>query len=149
MAWHPNGKQLFVSFGGGLHAVNAANGQAKRVPFRAPVRRQLTETLRFPTTVPEKAARTRSHRWASRTASAVLHETLGDIWLGEGDQARNLTNSEAHETSPVWDPTTATVYYASWTDAEHGSVYALRTRSGEREQLTNIVLAIRKPRDLE
>ena len=34
----------------------------------------------------------------------MLHETLGDIWLGEGDQARNLTNSDAHETSPVWDP---------------------------------------------
>lgn len=138
MAWHPDGKQIFVSFAGGLHAVNAASGNATRIAFRAPVRRQLTETLRFSTTVPETTARTRSHRWASRTASAVLHETLGDIWLGDGDQARNLTSSEAHETSPVWDPATETVYYASWSDADHGSVYALRTRSGERERLTAI-----------
>jgi Tol biopolymer transport system component len=138
MAWHPDGKQLFVSFGGGIHAVNTTTGQSTRLAFRAPVRRELTETLRFPTTVREKASRTRAHRWASRTASGVLHEALGDLWLGDGDRARNLTNSEAHETSPVWDPATQTVYYASWTDDEHGSVYALRTASGERERLTSI-----------
>ena len=138
MAWHPDSKQVFVSFGGGIHGVNAATGQATRVPVRAPVRRELTETLRYPTTLPDKVSRTRSHRWASRTPSGVLHEALGDLWLGDGAGARNLTNSEAHETSPVWDPTTETVYYASWADDEHGSVYALRSRSGERERLTTI-----------
>jgi Tol biopolymer transport system component len=138
MAWHPDGRQIFVSFAGGIHAVNTASGQATRIAFRAPVRRELTETLRFPTAVPEKAARTRSHRWASRTASGVLHEALGDLWLGDGDRARNLTSSDAHETSPVWDPATSTVYYASWTDDEHGAVYALRTQSGEREKLSTI-----------
>lgn len=138
MAWHPDGKQIVVAFGGGLHAVNTANGQTKRLSFRAPVRRELTETLRFPTELPEKTSRTRAHRWAIRTTSGVLHETLGDLWLGEGDRARNLTSSDAHETSPVWDPATETVYYASWTDDAHGAVYALRIHGGEPERLTTL-----------
>jgi hypothetical protein len=127
-----------VSFAGGIHAVNTESGHATRIPFRAPVRRELTQTLRFPTAISENTSRTRAHRWASRTTAGVLHETLGDVWLGEGDRARNLTSSDAHETSPIWDPATETVYYASWNDDEHGAVYALRTRSGERERLTRI-----------
>jgi Tol biopolymer transport system component len=138
MAWHPDGKRLFVSFGGGIHAVNTGSGGSTRVPFSAPVRRELTETLRFPTSIPEKAFRTRAHRWASRTDGGVLHEALGDVWLGEGGKARNLTSSDAHETSPIWEASTGTVYFASWSDEEHGAVYALRTRSGERERLTQI-----------
>lgn len=138
MAWHPEGKLIFMWFGGGIHAVDTQSGQARRIPFRAPVHRELTETLRFPTDVPERVSRTRAHRWASRTPAGVLHESLGDLWLGEGDQARNLTNSGAHETSPIYDSATATVYFATWTDEEHGAVYALRSKSGERERLTAI-----------
>ena len=138
MAWHPDGQQIFVWFGGGIHAVDLQGGQPRRIPFRAPVRRELTETLRFPTDVPDGTF-VLGHT-AGRVAHQpeYLHEALGDLWLGEGDAARNLTSSTDHETSPVYDPETATVYYASWTDADHGAVYALRTKTGERERLTQI-----------
>ena len=71
MAWHPDGQQIFVWFGGGIHAVDLQGGQPRRIPFRAPVRRELTETLRFPTDVPDGTFRTRAHRWASRTPAGV------------------------------------------------------------------------------
>lgn len=139
MAWHPDGRRIFVWFDGGIHAVDTATGEARRIAFRAPVRRELTQTLRHRTEIPERTARTRMHRWGSRTQDGIIYEALGDIWLRNGPRVQNLTGSDAHETSPVWDPARRTLYYASWTDDEHGAVYALRPGEGGRpEKLTTV-----------
>ena len=42
MAWHPSGQEIVVFYGGHLHAVNATTGAARDIPFRAPVRRELS-----------------------------------------------------------------------------------------------------------
>ncbi|NIQ55784.1 MAG: hypothetical protein GWN85_20615, partial [Gemmatimonadetes bacterium] len=53
----------------------------------------------------------------------MLFEALGDIHIRSDGGVRNLTNSPEHETSPVYDPATRTLYYASWSDDELGAVY--------------------------
>lgn len=138
MTWHPSGNQIVVAFGGAIQAVDVASGTARRIPFRAPVKRELTQTLRHQHDIPEQTARTRSHRWGSRTPDGVLHETLGDIWLTSASGSRNLTSSDSHETSPVWDAASRTLYFASWTDDAFGGVFALRQGARAPEKLTSV-----------
>jgi Tol biopolymer transport system component len=125
MAWHPAGRELVVFWGGHLHAVNVATGADRDIPFRAPVRRELSQTIRFPVTQPVSGkATTRSHRWGLRTDRGVVYEALGDLWLKDGAASTNLTKSPAIETSPAYDPATRTLYYATWTDDSLGAVWA-------------------------
>ncbi len=121
--WHPDGTRLYLTIGGGIHAVDVSSGAVREVPFSAPVDREIDETIRFPFEFPEGETRAWSYRFAHRTPAGVVFEALGDIWLAEGDVIRNLTQSSAHETSPVVDADGGWVYYASWTDADLGAVH--------------------------
>jgi len=137
LAWHPDGRRIVLGYQGGIHSVDVESGESRPIEFRAPVRREMSETIRFATTLPEDRAQTRNHRWAHRTPQGIVFETLGDLWLHGDDGPRRLTDSEALETSPVIDPGTGTVYYASWTDRELGAVYRLPP-GGTARSLTNI-----------
>ena len=122
MAWHPDGTELFLAYGGKIRAVDTSTGDVREIPFRAPVDRELDETIRFPFTFPEGEARAQAYRWAHRTEAGIVFEALGDIWLKEGDEVRNLTNSPTHETSPVVDSRRGLVHYATWSDESWGRV---------------------------
>jgi len=130
MAWHPDGTEIFLAVGGRIRAVSVASGAMRDVPFRAPVDRQLDSTIRFPVSFSEGETRAASYRWAHRTSAGVVFESLGDIWMKQGDDLRNLTNSSSHETSPVVDDARGVVYYASWTDDEMGKLYRRPLRGG-------------------
>ena len=125
VAWHPAGRELVVFRGGALQAVDVASGATRNIPFQAPVRRELSQTIRFPVPVPASGrTTTRSHRFGLRTDRGVVYEALGDLWLKNGAQSTNLTRSAAMESSPAYDPATRTLYYASWTDDSLGAVWA-------------------------
>ena len=122
--WHPDGTHLYLTRDGGIHAVDISSGEITEVPFSALVDREIDETIRFPFEFPEGETRAWSYRFAHRTAADVVFEALGDIWLAEGDGGvRNLTQSAAHETSPVIDADGGWLYYATWTDADLGAVH--------------------------
>lgn len=126
MAWGPGGRELWLAVGGEIRAVEVATGATREVPFEAPVRREVNETIRFRADIPTDSARTRLHRWAQRTEDGVLSEALGDLWLRtENGPSRNLTDSPEHETSPLYDPRTRTLYYAAWSDDALGELRAL------------------------
>ncbi len=124
LAWTPDSREMVVFFGGKLHAVTASSGAVRDIPFRAPVNRVLAETIRFPVPLAEGQARSKAHRWGQRTDQGVLYEALGDIYLANGADRVNLTATRAFESSPVYDPATRTVYYASWSDDSLGAVWS-------------------------
>ncbi len=130
LAWYEDGSGVVLGFEGGLASVDVVTGTVWRIPFNAPVRREMSETIRFATELPEERARTRTHRWGRRVAEGVISEALGDLWLHDGTGARNLTRSDAHETSPVVDPASGAVYFASWTDEALGSVRRMDLAGG-------------------
>jgi len=125
LAWHPAGRELVVFYGGTLHAVDVGSGATRDISFRAPVRRELAQTIRFPVPVPAAGKTTsRSHRFGLRTERGVVYEALGDLWLRDGGSTTNLTRSPAMETSPAYDPATRTLYYAAWSDDSLGAVWS-------------------------
>jgi len=139
IAWHPDGQRLYLNTGGRIVAVDVTTGVRTIVPFRAAVDRQASTTLRFTSKEPDRTAKTRTHRWGTRTPQGILFEALGDLWLQDGKgAARNLTRSPAHETSPAFDPQSGALYYASWSDDSLGGVYRMAKPGGPAERLTAV-----------
>lgn len=125
ISWHPDGDELFLSFGGKIHAVDVATGVSRNIPFTAPVVRNIDETLRVKLDVPSGRTQTRSHRFGVATSSGIIFEALGDLHRYHDGASTNLTASSDHETSPVVHEATNKLYYAGWNDDEMGAVYAL------------------------
>ena len=137
MAWHPNGREVFVAYGGTIHAIDVDSGTDRALEIRVPVERALNRTIRFQIPIPDDETTTRLHRWGSRTDRGVLFEVLGDLWLFDGGKSRRITDTPAHETSPVYDPATRRIYYASWTDNELGSVGSIGLDGSTPKKLTS------------
>ncbi|MEO8448441.1 MAG: amidohydrolase family protein [Gemmatimonadota bacterium] len=139
LAWHPDGNRIFMVVGGHLTSIDVATGKSNRIPFHAPVERQMSQTIRFKTEEAQGRATTRAHRWGSRTPQGILFEALGDLWLEDAAGARrNLTRSDANETSPIYDPKTGALYYASWTDDSLGAVYRSASPGATGQRLTSV-----------
>ncbi|MCG8608589.1 hypothetical protein MJD09_26835, partial [bacterium] len=135
MSWHPDGQRIFISYGGGIHAVDVATGDAKKIPFKAPVDREMQKTMRFNLEVPDDKAVTRSHRWGVRTPAGILFEAMGDLYLKSGGRPKNLTNSPDYETTPVFDSRSNTIYFASWNDDDLGAIYSMNLNGQGRTRL--------------
>lgn len=135
-SWHPDNKHLYFSHKGKIKSVNIDSGEMQEIPFEAQVKREIDETVRFKVDVPEGTQDTRIHRWAHRTEAGVLYETLGDIYLHDGKQKRNLTSSPGLETSPVYNPHDKYIYYAHWTDKDLGGVYKKRLNRGNPQKIS-------------
>ncbi|MHB1330006.1 MAG: hypothetical protein ACYC2K_17545, partial [Gemmatimonadales bacterium] len=139
LAWHPDGRRLLVNTGGQIVSIDVATGARTPIPFRASIDRQASETIRFASREPDSKAKTRTHRWGTRVPQGILFEALGDLWLRDAKGAsRNLTRSAAHETSPVFDPQSGALYYATWSDDSLGAVHRMATLGGPSERLTTI-----------
>ena len=135
ISWMPNGSEVILSFGGKIHAINVKTKADRVIEFTAPVDRELKETIRFQVEIPADKTKTRSHRWGSKVGNSVLHEVMGDLYLKSGSKNENLTNSAAFETNPVYHAASKKIYYASWNDAERGSIYKMDADGDDKERL--------------
>ena len=139
MSFTPDGSEIVLARDGGLLAVHTRTGAVRDIPFAAPVQRQLSQRLAFPVPVPANGtARTRSHRFGIAVEGGVVYEALGDLHLMAGTQRTNLTNSAAHEASPVYDPASRTLYYATWDDDSLGAVWSRPLAGGAPQRLTRV-----------
>ncbi|MBK8247697.1 MAG: PD40 domain-containing protein [Gemmatimonadetes bacterium] len=139
MSFTPDGSEIVLARDGKLIAVHTQRGAVREIPFTAPVQRQLAQRLAFPVAVPaEGTTRTRSHRFGIAVDGGVVYEALGDLHLMAGTQRTNLTNSAAHESSPVFDPGSRTLYYATWDDDSLGAVWSRPLGGGTPQRLTTV-----------
>ena len=137
IAWHPNGREVFISYGGKIHAINVRTKADRVIEFTAPVERELKPTIRFKVDVPVGSSTTRSHRWPQKAGRRLVYETLGDIWIRQGSNTTNLTKSVAHETNPVYNARSNSIYYASWTDRGRGGIYRMATTGARKVKLVS------------
>ena len=139
LAWHPDGSEILISFGGRIHAVDVKTGETRNIPFQTKHSRPITQTARFAVEVPRERARTLSHRWSQPLDGGVLFEALGDLHrLEAGGDRVNLTSSADHETNPVLDALGKRVFFATWNDADKGAVAVIDLASGARRTLTDV-----------
>lgn len=137
ISWHPDNEHIYFAHEGKIKFVHKSGGELREVPFEAEINREIDETVRFKSPVPEGKQGTRIHRWAYKTEAGILYEALGDLYLHDGNTIRNLTESEGLETSPVYNNSDRSVYYAYWTDANMADIYRLSLRNGRTEKITS------------
>jgi len=136
-SWHPDNERIFFSHKGKIKSADITSGVMKKIPFEAPVYREIDSTVRFKVDVPDGTQNTRIHRWAHRTEAGILYETLGDIYLHGSDTKRNLTESPGVETSPAYNAKDNSIYYAHWTDEELGAVYKKGLDRGNPQKISS------------
>jgi Tol biopolymer transport system component/imidazolonepropionase-like amidohydrolase len=80
-AWTPDGTAVVVSFGGKVHRVAVATGEASEIPFAADVEQVVEQALRFSYRIPD-ALDVKSVRWPviSPDGNTLVFEALGAVW---------------------------------------------------------------------
>jgi len=148
-AFTPDGKEVVVAYGGKIHRVSVATGDARDVPFTAQVSRDLGPALSFPARVEEGPVRARLIQAPAQSPdgkrlafSALTHLYVMDIPLGK---PARLTSMEAREFQPVWSPDGEWLAYVSWSD-QGGHIWKVRADGKEEPQrLTRLPAYYRDP----
>ena len=131
--------ELVLSHRGGIYRIDVNDGTLNQIPFKATISREINRSVRFDNTVAQGQQRTRIQRFAQITDRGVVSEALGDLYLTEADgDVKNLTNSAALESNPVYDANCGMLYYVTWTDRDGGAIVKRRLRGGSVQTLTDV-----------
>jgi Tol biopolymer transport system component/imidazolonepropionase-like amidohydrolase len=131
-SWTPDGREIVIWAEGKLWRVNAANGSATNIPFRARVTQTIAEAVRFRQEVaPDRFdVRMLRHVSVSPDERQVVYSALGKLWirsLPEGTPRRVTRDDHGWEIFPSWSPDGRTLVYATWSDTEFGAIRTVRT----------------------
>ncbi|MGH9420505.1 MAG: hypothetical protein ACRD3J_11055, partial [Thermoanaerobaculia bacterium] len=139
-AFSPDGRFVFLSYGGKIHRVAMADGSATDVPFHVQTTIQVG-AADWPIMKPlDGTMPVRMLNWLSFTPDEkqAVFEAVGKIWSvnGNGGVPRRLTSSNIREYAPSVSPDGRWVAYVSWTDSAQGNVFKVPIAGGTPIQLT-------------
>ena len=145
--WSPDGTRIHLSQGGGIRVLSVEDGEVSTIPFRAEVRRTISEMAYGERAIPDESFDARFPRWptASPDGSRIAFESVGRIWVQDasGGEPRRLTPDGAagFEYAPAWSPDGSSVAFVTfdWADGGHlwrasadgGSAQRISMRAGE------------------
>lgn len=136
-AWQSDGKGLYFSQGGKLRRVAIDSGQITTIPFRAEVRRTISEQARGDFAAGGATFTARALRWpaSSPDGRTLVFEAVGMLWRaaiapgGAIGAPTRLTDwpaggadrdSEVFERTPEWSPDGKWVVFTSWRQKDGG-----------------------------
>jgi len=148
-AFTPDSKDLIVTWGGKIHRVSVATGEAHDIPFSAKISRQLGPQLSFPTRVDQGpiVARIIQSPMQSPDGKRVAFSTLTHIYSMDLPQGapKRITNAPDREFEPMWSPDGQWIAYVTWAE-EGGHIMKIRADgSGTPQQLTKVPAFYRDP----
>jgi len=148
-AFTPDSKDVIVSYGGKIHRVQTATGEATDIPFTAKVSADLGPQLKFASRVEEGPVRARLIQAPAQSPDGkrLIFSSLTHLYvmdLPNGKPAR-LSGGAAREYQPAWSPDGQWIAYATWAN-EGGHVWKTRADgSGAAVQLTRVPAFYRDP----
>lgn len=135
IAWLPDGSGLVYWAAGKIHKVDLGDGQTTEIPFRVRDERTLYSPPRATVTVAPETFDTRMVRFASQsaTASNIVFESLGKLWVKRGDKSpeRLTRDKEGFEYAPVWAPDGKSIYFLNWQDDKLSSIRTVSANGGK------------------
>ena len=108
--WSSDGRSIVLWQGGQIRRVDVASGAVGTIPFRARVRRTISEQAYRPFRITDDPFEARFLRWhtASPDGRVLAFQAVGRIWIRDlaGGEPRRLTPDgfEPLEYGPAWSP---------------------------------------------
>jgi Tol biopolymer transport system component len=148
-AFTPDSKDIVVSYGGKIHRVQIATGEASDIPFTAKVSQDLGPQLKFASRVEQGPVKARLIQAPveSPDGKQVVFSSLTHLYkmTVPGGTATRLTAGGTHEYQPAWSPDGQWIAYVNWAD-EGGHIWKIRADgSGSPVKLTHVPAFYRDP----
>jgi Tol biopolymer transport system component/imidazolonepropionase-like amidohydrolase len=140
--WTDDGREIVISYGGGIHAVNVASGAVRDIPFTAQVEESVTRALWFPQNLAPDSIRVRMLSWPGESPDwkRLVFAALGRLYampLPDGDPIR-LSSEGPRTYAPAYSPDGRSIAYVSWSDNEGGNVWVMPAGGGRSRRITTV-----------
>lgn len=141
-SWTPDGNEIVISFGGGIHAVRVADGSEGRIPFTAQVTQHVTRALQFPQDIGRETIRVRMVSWpnASPDGRDLIFSALGRLYRMDLPQGTPtpLRAEGPRAYAPAFSPDGRRIAYVTWSDTESGQVWVMDGLGGRSRPVTDV-----------
>ncbi|MEZ4589413.1 MAG: amidohydrolase family protein [Gemmatimonadales bacterium] len=143
-SWARDGRSLVLTQGGKLRRVWVDDGRVETIPFRATVRRVLSEMARSRVTIDDGGFDARTIRSATTTPDGrtIVFEAAAQLWrvsLPKGSPSRLLeAPPPGHALGPSLSPDGRTVAFVSWSDSAVWHLYTVPTTGGPPTRLSSL-----------
>jgi Tol biopolymer transport system component len=119
MAFTSDSKELFVSYGGKIHAINIASNTSREIPFTAPVKLDLGPRLEFKYPISDdKEVQVTQIRNAvpSPDGNRLAFTALNRLYVMDlpAGTPRRLTSNDFTEAQPTWSPDGTQLVFTTW-----------------------------------
>ena len=151
-SWDADGQTLVISQGGRIRRVRVDTGEVETIPFRARVRRTISEMTRSSGRIADADFAARFLKWpaTSPDGSSLVFEAAGWLWIQDlpDGKPRRLTNETGYpdaaphpgdqpiETDPAWSPDGRWIAFTTWDDIAGGHVWKVSSAGGAPVRLT-------------
>lgn len=126
-AFAPDGRALYLAYGGHIHRVDIASGVDRTVPMRVNVDLALAPALEFQSRVESGPvfARFVSGMRPSPDGKQIAASAFGTIYVADRrtGKARSLLPVGAHGYEPAWSPDGRQIAYVDWDERIGGSLW--------------------------
>ena len=146
----PDSKDVIVSYGGKIHRVQAATGEAGEIPFTAKVSQDLGPQLKFPSRVEEGPVKARLIQAPQQSPDGkrLVFSSLTHLYRMDlpGGKPARLTSGASREYQPAWSRDGQWIAYSTWDDDNGGHIWKARADgTGTPARLTRIAAFYRDP----
>jgi Tol biopolymer transport system component len=149
-AFTRDGKRLIVAYDGKIHDVDVASGEARVIPMRVSVSRELGPVLQTQGRVPQGpvVARVIQRPTLSPDGKTLAFTAFGQLYIKSlpDGAPKALTRGPAGGYQPAWSPDGRWIVYATWTGREGGALWKIAASgAGRATRLTNDAAYYREP----
>jgi Tol biopolymer transport system component len=144
-AWARDSQSIVYSEGGQLRRSYLADKNVRTIPFRAHVKREISERVRPSFRVADATFDVKFPRWPALApdGKTLAFEAAGSIWLqsnGNG-KPRRLTANDSNdvvtvELTPAWSNDGRWIAFTTWSDEDGGHLWRIPATGGQAQRLT-------------
>ncbi|MES1944149.1 amidohydrolase [Salinisphaera sp. PC39] len=147
--WFPDNRHIAIWGKGELFRVDSQTGKAEKIPFEADTQHRYTEPPRFSQELAPERVDVRAVRQpaVAPDGGEFTFHALGHLWrqsLPRGEPER-LTDADAFEFEPAYDPSGRRIAYVEWDDLRGGALKILSLEDGAGRTVVTSPGVIREP----